>query len=244
MSKPKLIKCKACGHEISEKATSCPSCGNPNKPSNYLSGGQVLFYLGLGLAVIWWMGSRSISTPSAPMPISAPKPPSAPVTSAPVETKSPIVPTTPKPGAQWAYRREEDEMSKGSNSFATVKSTNQVEFGFPYAGKQNGTLLLRTHVRHGKDVLFSIERGQLLCPSYQGCKVLVRFDDGEARKFSAAGPSDNSSEVLFIQDYSTFVGAMLKAKKVRISPEIFQQGSPVFEFDVSGFDVEKYKGTK
>jgi hypothetical protein len=36
------------------------------------------------------------------------------------------------------------------------------------------------------------------------------------------------------------VGKMLKAKTVRISPAIYQEGSPVFEFDVSGFDKEQY----
>jgi hypothetical protein len=41
-----------------------------------------------------------------------------------------------------------------------------------------------------------------------------------------------------------FVEKLLKAKQVRISTNIYQQGSPVFEFDVSGFNQEKYKPKK
>jgi hypothetical protein len=33
---------------------------------------------------------------------------------------------------------------------------------------------------------------------------------------------------------------MLKAKRVRISVPVYQQGSPVFEFDVSNFDTDAY----
>ena len=61
-----LIKYKACDSEMSNKAAACPKCGHPNKESNYLSGGQVLFGLMFGIAAIWWLassGSSSITTP-------------------------------------------------------------------------------------------------------------------------------------------------------------------------------------
>lgn len=34
---------------------------------------------------------------------------------------------------------------------------------------------------------------------------------------------------------------MVKSKRVRLSANIYQEGQPVFEFDVSGFDKNKYK---
>jgi hypothetical protein len=37
---------------------------------------------------------------------------------------------------------------------------------------------------------------------------------------------------------------MQKAKRVRIAARIFQQGAPMFEFDVSGFDGKKHKPRK
>ena len=70
-------------------------------------------------------------------------------------------------------------------------------------------------------------------PPYIGCTVLVRFDDGEAIKFSVSSAADNSSETIFLNNYSKFVEKVKKAKLVRISVNIYQQGAPVFEFDVS-----------
>lgn len=49
-----LIICEGCGKEISKKATSCPSCGHPNK-AKHVSGGSVLLtFLCLGL-FLWWL---------------------------------------------------------------------------------------------------------------------------------------------------------------------------------------------
>lgn len=132
-------------------------------------------------------------------------------------------------------------MTSAKTYFASVRSSNTVSFGFPYSGAQRGTLTLRTHPRYGRDLIFNIERGQVLCRSYEDCTVLVRFDDKEAQRFSGVGAADNSTESVFLRNYSRFAGEMLKAERVRISVPIYQQGSPVFEFDVSGFDTEKYR---
>jgi len=148
------------------------------------------------------------------------------------------------PGSQWSYHQSDDPMGKGVISQAYVSSSNTVNFDFPYAGEQHATLRLRINPRHGKDVMFSIEKGQILCHSYEDCTVLVRFDDEKAINYSALGAADNSTETIFIRNYGRFVENMLKAKQVRISTNIYQQGAPVFEFDVSGFDQNKYKPKK
>lgn len=144
----------------------------------------------------------------------------------------------------WNYFQNDDLMSKGKTYYATISSSNSVQFGFPYSGKQKGRLVFRTDPKHGKDVMFSIERGQILCPSYDGCKVLVRFDEENASTYKANPPSDNSSETIFIQNYSQFIGKLMKSDRVRLSMDIYQEGSPVFEFDISGFDVDKYLPNK
>ncbi|MDD5463022.1 MAG: hypothetical protein PHG00_15550 [Methylococcales bacterium] len=149
--------------------------------------------------------------------------------------------TESKIGTQWIYSQAEDKMSGGTTYHAYVLSTNTVEFSFPYNGIQNATLHLRTDPKYGKDVIFRIEKGQILCNSYEDCTVLVRFDDEKPANYSAVGAADNSNETVFFRNYSKFVGKLLKAKQIRISTNIYQQGSPVFEFDVSGFNQEKYK---
>lgn len=143
--------------------------------------------------------------------------------------------------APWSYSQNDDPMSKGKTYYASVSSSNTVQFDFPYSGTQNGRLTLRTDPRYGKDVIFSIEKGQILCPSYDGCSVLVRFDEENPASYSASGAADNSTETIFIRNYSRFVEKMMKAKRVRISVNIYQEGSPVFDFDVSGFNKDKYK---
>jgi hypothetical protein len=50
--------------------------------------------------------------------------------------------------------------------------------------------------------IFFIERGQLMCGSYEDCTVLVRFDEAKPERFSAIGPADNSSDTVFIRQLS------------------------------------------
>lgn len=233
-----MTTCKECGNELSTKAEACPKCGAKRpRTSGCLQIILVLIGLIILLPILSECGGNSPSSSSSPsVPARESSQPAAQAT-----TTAPSPPAPPAPGAQWHYRQQNDPMATGTSYFAVVQSTNTVEFDFPYSGRQHGTLTIRTHPRHGKDVIFSIERGQLLCRSYEDCTVLVRFDDQEAQRYSGIGAADNSSETIFIHNYSRFVGAMMKADTVRISAEVYQEGSPVFEFDVRGFDVEKYR---
>src|SRR5512139_2186222 len=168
-----LIKCKECGAEVSSKAETCPKCGA--KVSDKMGCGTVVGVLFLGLIVIGVFASL-FSSPS-------------PESSSPSAASTPTVtnPEPPVPGSQWTYNRYEDEMKKGVAFEASVSSSNTVNFSFPYSGEQHATLILRTHPRYGKDLILRIEKGQFLCPSYDGCNVLVRFDDSEPLHFSATG---------------------------------------------------------
>ena len=228
-----MMKCKECGNEISTKAEACPKCGAKNTKSS----GCATTIIGLlGLMVFLSLLGRcsnndSNYSPSSTTPSETTTPPS----SSSSESQRPQL-----PDSQWNYEHDEDPMAKGVANIAMVQSKNTVEFGFPYNGPQHAMLALRTHPRHGKDVILKIERGQFLCQSYEDCTILVRFDDQKAQTFSAIGSSDNSTETIFIRNYSRFVSGMQKAKTVRIAAEIYQQGAPVFEFDVSGFDQSKY----
>ncbi len=232
-----MIKCKECGTEISNKADACPKCGAKQVRTSGCAK-VVLAVLGFFVFVtIVGTCSRDNSTST-----SSPSDTSASATTAPAATAPAAPPPAPVVGPPlWSYSQDADPMGKGTTYFAQVLSSNTVTFDFPYGGPQHGTLMLRTHPRHGKDVILAIERGQFLCRSYEDCNILVRFDDQAASSYSAVGAADNSTENIFIRNYPRFVASMLKAKRVRISAEIYQEGSPVFEFDVSGFDESKYK---
>ena len=151
---------------------------------------------------------------------------------------------SPSGESKWDYSQSTDPMGKGVTHSARVTSSNTVSFGFPYAGAQHATLVLRTDPRNGKDVLFYIERGQIPCHAYQNCSALVRFDDEQAIRFSAVGTADGSTETIFLSGHDRFLEKVAKAKRVRISTTIYQQGSPVFEFEVGGFDRGRYRPKK
>ncbi|MGX9782837.1 hypothetical protein [Janthinobacterium lividum] len=173
----------------------------------------------------------------------APVPVAGAAASAPVASAAAVAETVVT-GKQWNYDVSEDKMDGGTTYFANVYSTNSVNFDFPYSGLQNAKLTLRAGYRQGKDVIFSIRKGQILCPSYQDCTVLVRFDDEKPVNYSAVAPADNSSDTIFLRNYEKFLGKLQKAKRVRIAVDIFQEGAPVFEFDVSGFDRQQYQPKK
>lgn len=235
-----LTECKECGKEVSASVRTCPHCGVKIPAS---SSTKDLIVGILALIFLGWAAAQCSSSDKPPQEAKKAEI-DAPSTSSPT---TPITNTTPAAavlGSQWKYSQVTDAMSKGTSYYADVSSTNSVEFDFPYAGVQFGRILLRDNPRHGKEVIFKIARGQILCLSYEECTVLVRFDDEKATNFSAVGPADNSTETIFILNYDRFYKHMLKAKQVRISMDIYKQGSPVFEFDVSGFDPNKFKPKK
>lgn len=160
--------------------------------------------------------------------------------SAPKPSAVPSTPTVSPRPTNWRYNHSDYEMGQGRTHHATTVSSNTVDFGFPYGGSQHGTLLLRTHPKHGKDIVLSIERGQFLVRSYEDSTALVRFDDDDPITYKVVGAEDHSTTTVFVRDYQGFVSRMLKSKRVRISVPVYQQSSPVFEFDVSEFDTGAY----
>ena len=238
-----IKKCKECQHPVSTKAEACPSCGAVTKKRK--SGcieslvAVVLLIFGIGFIGSIIGGSGSGSSRSSTT--NTPSEPTLPATSdvpKPVVTPTPT-PTPPTP-KNWRYSHSDYAMGKGRVHNAATLSTNSVSFSFPYAGAQRGTLFLRTHPEHGKDIILSIERGQFLVRSYEDDIALVRFDDGDPISCKVVGAEDHSTTSVFFRDYHGFVERMLKSKRVRISVPVYQEGSPVFEFAVSDFDTKAY----
>ena len=141
--------------------------------------------------------------------------------------------TPPPLTTGWVYRENADSMGRGTIKRAQLESSNTVNFGFPYQGEQRAMLTLRKHPKYGKDVILDIERGQFMT-GIDGCTVLVRFDDGKPRAFSASEPADNSTTTLFIRNYPSFVAAAKKSKRIQIEAPFFQEGDRMFEFNSEG----------
>ena len=141
---------------------------------------------------------------------------------------------------KWQYQVSKDQLTGKPTHLAWVESINQVNFGFPYQGPQRGQLMLRIHPQHGKDLILRVERGQMLVRSYESTKVKAVFDAGNPETYAVVGPADHGTTTMFFRDYDGFTARMREAKKVKISVPFYQQGSVVFEFNVSEFDADKH----
>lgn len=141
---------------------------------------------------------------------------------------------------KWSYRSSTDPMTSGTTRQASIQSENTVSFDFPYRGPQHGTLILRDHPSHGRDVILSIERGQILCRSYEDCNITIRFDQKSPTRWRAVGPSDNSTDTIFIRNSAEFRRRMRSADAVRIQIPVYQEGNVLFEFEVGGFSQSRF----
>jgi len=237
-----LTKWHECGHQISKTLTQCPNFGAKIKRTS-LFRKSIAGIFGLVFLAMFMCQCGTDSTPSAPSAQKATEPAQAaaltPEQQAEEQKRRSQEAEAKQEqealalGLRWQYNEFSEKMGRGTVKSATVRSLNEVQFGFPYSGDQRGTLHLRIHPKHGKDVVLSIEKGQFLCGIYN-CQVAVRFDDGKAQNFTAVGPADHSTTMLFLRGYDRFLAGARKAKKVYIEAQFYQQGTQVFEFDISG----------
>jgi hypothetical protein len=149
-------------------------------------------------------------------------------------TTAQSTPATETPSVSWGYSTVKDEMTSAPIAYATAKSLNKENLHWPYGPGIGATLTLRKHPRHGKDVLVSIDKGQILCRSYESCTIVIRFDDRAPSKYSAIAPNDGSTTIVFIQNYTKFVAALKQSKKVLIELPLYQDGNRSWEFNVDG----------
>jgi hypothetical protein len=213
-----LIKCHECGQEVSTEADKCPHCGAKPKKKTSIFTWIIAIFFGLILF-------RAVLAPSSS---SNSIPPSSPIA---------IQPQAPQPKT-WDYSTETDKVSDKPSKRASIASNNTFQLDFPYQGGSIGVLVVRKHPRFGKDVIFSVSKGQLLCTSYNGCQVSVKFDDKPAYKVSAEEPADHSSDTLFLQGYEKLVKDMKASKKALVEVTFYQQGNKSFEFNVEGLKWE------
>ena len=134
--------------------------------------------------------------------------------------------------AQWRYQDGVDQMTGKAESYAVVESDNSLNLSSPYSGRNHGRLTVRRHPKYGLDVVVSVDKGQILCRAYDGCSVMVRFDDGKPQRFSAVEPADYSSESVFLTNRARFISAAKKSKRILVQIPMFREGEQVLEFAV------------
>jgi hypothetical protein len=230
-----LIKCGECGQQMSSSAKVCPHCGKPRPSAGKTGCAWVIVLVG---AIFIWSIWNADNQPSTPTPTQKPV---AAITQTTTPSPKPIVQPDASLQTPWIYRTSSDSMTGKPIRNAYAVSRNTVDFSFPYAGAQHAMLTLRKHPRYGTDVIFSIERGQFGC-GFDGCPILVRFNDGKAESFTGNESEDHSTTTVFISPASRFIAHLQKAKVVRVESSFYQEGRQVFTFNVSGFDDKQFDG--
>jgi hypothetical protein len=156
----------------------------------------------------------------------------APSTSAPapgLEAAAPPAPPGPPP-SPWRYTTLDDAMTDAKTELACTTSTNEVQLNPPY-GPVTVDLCLRQARQSGLNVLFRLNGdGQIICDSYYGCPISVRFGSAAQQKFTGQGPEDHSSNIIFLQPESRFLAGVQKADITRISVTFYEAGEQVIEF--------------
>ena len=133
-------------------------------------------------------------------------------------------------------------MTDRATKTACVWSSNEVQLDFPY-GNTRAELCLRNSPQYGQDAYVALEGdGQILCHSFQDCTVRVRFDDDEARNYPAVGPSDNSTNIVFIRGRDRLERGLRSADRTAIQIEFYQAGQQALIFPTAGFDWEANRG--
>lgn len=131
---------------------------------------------------------------------------------------------------EWKFTTDTDRMTSKVTSTAQLSSENSLDLSFPYKGRNMGRLTVRQHPRYGLQVILDVEKGQVLCNSFNGCPVLIRFDDKPPHTFNGGESADNNPTIVFILDAKAFIAQASKAHQILVQVNFFQNGAQTLEF--------------
>lgn len=135
----------------------------------------------------------------------------------------------------WQYETTKDEMRGTTSSRASVVSTNQLDFAFPYHGGSSGKLLLRR--KDGElSVMIFISKGQFTCFDYQDDKVAMKFDAGPVLQYACSRADDGRTDVIFISPEQEILERLRKSKRLTVEAQFFQAGRQQLTFDTAGLN--------
>ena len=225
--RPDAIVCKHCGRDLEPVAASTTS-GRTSKPADGPSPAVVIFAIVGVLASIGLInfvrGANSPATPSD----------GGPASTAPRQASSIEATSAPVPVDNWTYDDQDDKLSGSKSHTACSTSTNEVTVGFPY---KSGPvrLCIRRAPRSGLNVFVQlVGTGQVLCTSYSGCSVPIRFDSAAPAHFGGAGPSDSSTDTVFLSPEAKLVSRIKSSKRIVVGLTLYQEGQQSIEWSTAG----------
>jgi hypothetical protein len=141
------------------------------------------------------------------------------------------------PQSQWTYRTERDEVRDAEIRFATITSSNEINFAPPYDGGSSARMTIRRHPEHGLDIIFSVSPSQMVCDVSDGCRALINID-GHQERITLLMPADYSSDQLFVSNAQSLLARLRGSRRVIIELPFYQEGNRQFTFETAGLEWE------
>ncbi len=138
---------------------------------------------------------------------------------------------------QWIYTSKVDPMNDTTSYLSDLSSNNSESLGHDWRDSTRMNIYLSASGQ-SRSVGLAVQQGLFSCTSYRDCTINIRFDNAKPVAFRARASDD--SQLIFLNDYHGFIARMMKAKKMLIEASFYQEGNHVFEFDVQGFDADRY----
>lgn len=145
---------------------------------------------------------------------------------------APVATASEAPSSKWEYSDDKDPMRGTTTHFAVLPSENQEDLDFPY-GTVSGHLTVRRRPSDGLQIMFSVDKGQILCSNFSSSHVSVKFDDGPVQNFECSSSSDGSSETAFIESKSRFLERLKRSTHTVVEAEFYSRGRKQFSFDTA-----------
>lgn len=142
----------------------------------------------------------------------------------------------PEP-SNWSYRESHDELRNATNYRADIRSNNSHDFGFPYGNGNHLSITVRQHPEWGRDVIFKVDSGQLMCDIYD-CRYTISFD-GNAEGLTLVPPQDHDSTVLFAKYPDAIIRKLKSSDRTIVELQFYQEGNRQFVFDTKGLNWER-----
>ncbi|MFZ6755779.1 hypothetical protein ACO0K9_01050 [Undibacterium sp. Ji50W] len=136
----------------------------------------------------------------------------------------------------WQYSSYKDKMSGKDVQVAEVNAEEEMQFAFPYAGKNRPSLTVRKSANGTYDVMIEIEKGQFVC--MPECTLPVKYDQGEIVKVKAVLPSDGSSTALFFKSSPAMLQSLKSSKKIMIQATFYQEGTHALTFNTANLRLK------
>ena len=138
----------------------------------------------------------------------------------------------------WNFESKLVGIDKEKMLFLTTKSINSLNLDFPYNGKNHGEIILRNSKKYEIEILFSIDKGQILC-DVSVCRGKIKFDSSPSIKFIGGKSVDRRSDIIILQKDEHLIELLKSSKKVLIEIPLYREGNQILEFNIEGLDLEK-----